>query len=249
MIIGLYVDIIYGVTAFFSILVYPMIGIYSVGVEFFGSWIITRKSNDELKKQIALVETQRDGFLQKLIELKSSISYAKEIEMVELAQCLYENVRPVTIAQVILKHCTEHEHFFLINAGSSKGVKVDMVVVSNRVLIGKVVAVYPWYSKVVLISDKQSKIASFIGQETVTAIYQGYNDEKEGELIFVSNYDQLVDHELVISSGQGMIYPYGFALGMVRKKKDGKAKVTFFSDMKHIRYCSVVTKNSELIKT
>jgi hypothetical protein len=41
-----------------------------------------------------------------------------------------------------------------------------------------------------------------------------------------------------------MIFPYGFAVGTVNKKNDEHIKVSFFSDMKDIRYCSVITKQS-----
>lgn len=228
---------------------YPVLLIYYIIYGIYESYWIIKNPNNELIDQLKTVTEQRDDLLQKLVELRTAISYAKEIEIIKLSTHLYKNVHMVTLAQVMVRHCTEHEHFFLINAGSTQGVKPDMVVVCNRMLIGRIIAVYPWYSKVLLISDKQSKIAVFVGQESVAAIYQGKNSEKEGELIFVNNLDELVDQELVLSSGQGMIYPYGFAIGMAKKKKDNTIKTSFFSDMKHIRYCSVVTKNSELIDT
>lgn len=228
---------------------YPVLLIYYLLYGLYEIVWLARMPNNDLIQQLHTVTKQRDDLLKKLVELRTAISYAKEIEIIELSMHLYKNVQLVTIAQVMVRHCTEHEHFFLINAGSAQGVKPDMVVVCNRMLIGRIVAVYPWYSKVLLVSDKQSKIAAFIGQESVSAIYQGENSQHEGELVFVSNPDELVDQELVLSSGQGMIYPYGFAIGTAKKKKDGRVKTSFFSDMKHIRYCCVVTKNSELLNT
>lgn len=247
LLLSVYLDVPFLLKMFFSLIIYPVIVLYSIGADLYESFSITKNKIGTLVAQLAIVNQEKDRLMEQLVTLKTSISYAKEIEMLELANHFYKDIHTVTVAQVMVKHCTESGHFFLINAGSSKGVKPDMVVVCNRMLIGRVVEVYPWYSKVILISDRQTKIAVFMGDETVTSIYQGENNEKQGGLIFVSNPDKLEHRELVISSGQGVIFPYGFVLGTVDKQKGELPKVTFFADMKHIRYCSVVTKNTDTI--
>lgn len=242
MLVNICFDVAHFIASCLSFIIYPVLFLYHIGHSTYESLRITKTAKNELSTQLAAVTEQRDSLLQQLVELRAGMAYAKEIEIMQLSTYLYKNVHTVAVAQVMVKHCTESEHYFLINAGTSKGVMPDMVVVCNRMLIGRVVEAYPWYSKVLLMSDKQSKISVFVGEETVTAIYKGQNNEKEGELIFVNSPEQVIDQELVISSGQGMIFPYGFAIGTVNKQKDGQTKVSFFSDMKDIRYCSVVTK-------
>lgn len=110
--VSIYFDLTHCITSFLSLIIYPILFLYHIGYGAYESLRITKTAKDELTAQVATVTEQRDTILQQLVELRSSMSYAKEIEIMELSTHVYKNVHTVAVAQVMVKHCTESEHFF-----------------------------------------------------------------------------------------------------------------------------------------
>lgn len=224
-----------------SILIYPLLFFYHY-VETVITKVSTQLQTTEfLQHELDVVKKERDDVYAKFIELKAAIPYAQQVDLLHIVANLYTSAKLVTVAQVIMRHFAENEHYFLINAGSSQRVEVDMIVVYNKALVGRVVAVYPWYSKVALITDKSVKIPVFVGDKAIPAIYEGCNNQ-EPSISYVNQFDTVQEGDLVISSGQGLIFPYGFAIGVLSKKSMRSVGVTFFIDFKEIRYCTVIAK-------
>jgi rod shape-determining protein MreC len=116
----------------------------------------------------------------------------------------------------------------LINIGGNDGVKVGFpVIVSNKVLLGKVVEVYPSYSRVALITQKNNKIDVEIPDSGIFALSQGEGNLKL-TLDMVAREKELKDDSLVLTSALGGNYPAGLLLGKVKniKKPDNEAYQT-----------------------
>ncbi len=119
------------------------------------------------------------------------------------------------IAHIMVKHVDDTAHYYLVNVGSRDGIKKDMVAVYQRHLIGRVTEVYDWYSKIMLITDEKSKVSAYTSKTHAPGIVQGYNVPTGCNFTYVSHLFQVVDNDLIISSGQGQIYPQGFCLGKI----------------------------------
>ncbi|MBS1987643.1 rod shape-determining protein MreC [Candidatus Dependentiae bacterium] len=120
-------------------------------------------------------------------------------------------------AKVLIQHLDDDEHYYYINQGSSHGVTKDMVALYKFQILGRVTEVYPWYSKVMLITDKHCKVAAYTNTTNANGIVKGLNKLDECELIYVSHLLPISDDDLVLSSGQGLVFPEGFCLGQVAR--------------------------------
>ncbi len=204
-----------------------------------------KKSVSELQEQLAQLQAERDTILAQNIELHGIISFAQDTqELVEFKQRY--NFTQALLAQVLVKNFSPQSHFFLIDKGSNSGAQKDMVVIYKDCLIGRVSEVYPHYSKVVLISDQSCKVAAYCAQSKATGIYQGSNEEWSARLDHVSHLSSLEMGELILSSGDGLIFPRGFGLGKIKNyQTEGlfhQVSIEPLVDLHAINHCYVVHK-------
>jgi rod shape-determining protein MreC len=119
-------------------------------------------------------------------------------------------------AKIIGKNFSSEEHYFLINKGSRDSITKDMVAVYKFQILGKITTVYPWYSKLKLITDKTCKVAAFTNITEAQGIITGQGKKDSYHMDYVSHLERISLEDFVISSGQGLIFPEGFCLGKVK---------------------------------
>lgn len=177
--------------------------------------------------------------------LQAQLDYATDIR--ELAQFKKRYEAPGRTAQVLVRRLDEQEHFFLVSGGYVHGIKEDMVAVYDNALVGRVVAVYPWYCKVQLVTDSRSQVAVYCSATRGHAVYKGANSQKEAQLKYVSHLDEVRSADTVFSSGEGLVFPRGFLLGTVTSSHvEGlyhNVHIQPALDMLSVRYCVLLSKS------
>ncbi len=199
-----------------SYIVYPLLKLQYSLISPVKSYFQKRQTVTELHEQIATLQQERDHLLSHNIELNSLIGFAQDTQEVIEFKSRYDFSQAI-LAQILVKNFSEQSHFFLIDRGLTSHIQKDMVVVYKDCIIGKVAEVYPYYSKVVLVSDKSCKIAAYCSQSKATGIYQGTNEGWHARLDHVSHLAAPEVGELVLSSGDGLIFPRGFGLGKIKQ--------------------------------
>lgn len=198
-----------------SMVVYPVLAMQKSIVYPLKHFFERKKSVEQLTLMLAKVQQERDKALAQTIELNALLDYQQAIgELVDFKKRFRDDSG--TIVHVLSKQLSEQAHYVLVDAGSSQGIKEDMVAVYNNCLLGKVIEVYPWYSKVMLITDKRCKVAAQCMKTGARGIYEGGNDETLGSLNHVSHLASLSYDDLVLSTGEGLVFPEGFCIGKIR---------------------------------
>ena len=107
----------------------------------------------------------------------------------------------------------------LINVGLNEGVKKGFpVILSGKALLGRVIEVYPNYSRVMLITDKNNKIDVEIPDSGSFALSVGEGGLKAGLDMFPKD-KELKEGSLIITSAMGGNYPSGLLVGKVKNVK------------------------------
>ncbi len=229
----------------FSYIAYPMLVLQHHLVTPLKSYFEKKKNIADLESHLAALQEERDVILAQNIELQGIISFAQDTQEVVEFKKRYD-VCDATLAQVLVKNFSEQSHFFLLDKGYKAGIQKDMVVIYKDCLIGRITEVYPQYSKVVLISDQSCQVAAYCAQSKATGIYQGDNQEWCAMLNHVSHLCHPEMGELVISSGDGLIFPRGFGIGKVESyKMQGlfhEVRVKPLLDLRALSYCYIIAK-------
>jgi rod shape-determining protein MreC len=137
-----------------------------------------------------------------------------------------ENNFDLMLGRVISKDILSDS--LLINIGSNSGIKKGFpVIISGKVLLGKVVDVYPSYSRVVLITQKNNLIDVEIPDSQIFALSKG-SGGLNLTLDMIARDKELKEGSLVLTSALGGNYPAGLLIGKVKniKKIDNEAYQT-----------------------
>ncbi len=180
-----------------------------------------KKNYHKLLSENILLKEKNENLLKENIELKSTIKFDEKSQEILDFRKRY-NLNDAIFANVITKNITENEHYCFINRGKIHNIKKDMVAIYKFQIIGKVVDVFRWYSKVLLITDKNCKISAYTNNTNASGICQGINNINKLKFNFVNHFSNIEKDDFVISSGQGLIFPEGFCTGKISKyKKNG----------------------------
>jgi rod shape-determining protein MreC len=173
-----------------------------------------RRSYNDLLNYCNFLKNQNEKLLTENIKLKSLNRYAhKSKELREFAdRYKLDNAIP---AKILMKNLSPTEHSFIVNRGSRNGVEKNMVALYKFQLLGRVTEVFPTYSKITLISDRQSKVSAYTNSSNANGIVTGTNKINRIDLRHISHLKRVNNGDFVLSNGQGLIFPEGFCLGKI----------------------------------
>jgi rod shape-determining protein MreC len=105
-------------------------------------------------------------------------------------------------------------HMVFISRGSRDGVRRDMGVITPEGVVGKVFAVYPDTSQVLLLTDKESGVGSLLGTSRSQGPVRG-SGEPLLALEYIANDVKVEQGETIFTSGQDRIFPKDLPVGTV----------------------------------
>ena len=165
-----------------------------------------QNENDELQKVI----------WELLVEKASSAELRKENETLRGAlQIGLQKDFQLALVEIISKDIGQES--ILINQGSGDGLSLGMpVVTQERVLLGRISEVFESFSRVTLISNKESSFDAKVSGNDTTGVARGQGNSKIKFELVPQDKPLKVD-DLVVSSSLGGIYPEGLLAGTVKK--------------------------------
>ncbi len=101
-----------------------------------------------------------------------------------------------------------------IDRGSRDGIRRDMGVITPDGVVGKILAVYPDISQVLLLGDKESGVGALLADTRTQGPVKG-TGEPLLSLDYISNDEKVSVGEAVLTSGQDRIFPKDLPVGTV----------------------------------
>jgi rod shape-determining protein MreC len=121
---------------------------------------------------------------------------------------------PVTGARVIAYDPSLWSRCALLDQGQDHGVKRGQPVLTADGIAGRIVEIYPHYSKVMLIVDRNSSADAMVQRTRVRGILQGKGGNR-CSLGYVPKSADIQPGDLVLASGLGGVFPKGLIFGKV----------------------------------
>ena len=201
--------------------------------------------SDFIKQHVHLYDDYRK-LKEENNELKNKISKKNflELENNQLRKLIEEQVSSTsnfTSARVMLDKQSPYLNSFIINVGSNKNIKNGMAAMDGKNFIGRIVDVNFFSSRVLLISDLNSKIPVMIEPSANHAILSGHGDSKP-TLEYLPKNHNIQDGDKVYTSGKEGIFSPGIPIGEV-KIEDDIIKVLLFSDLSQITFVNINLKD------
>jgi rod shape-determining protein MreC len=173
-----------------------------------------RRQNAELQRQLEEYKQREVQFQeaeQALIRLETLLDLKRQVAL------------PVIGARVIAYDPTLWSRAAIINQGKAQGVKEGLPVLAPQGIAGRIVGVYPEYSKVMLIVDRKSSADAMVQRTRIRGMLKGKGGNR-CSLEFVPKSADVQVGDLVLASGLVGLYPKGLVFGKVtaaNKKNPG----------------------------
>ena len=140
-------------------------------------------------------------------------------------------------ARVILDKQSPYLNSFVINSGSNREIKNSMAVLDGKNFIGRIVDVNFFSSRVLLITDLNSKIPVLVEPTGYHAILNG-RGMNEPTLEYLPEKHTVQSGNKVYTSGKEGIFAPGIPIGEVRTRGE-KIFVSLFSDISQITFVNI----------
>lgn len=196
-----------------AVLVSPIRALANWPVEFvrdLGSSLTSRqvliKQNNQLKAE------------QLVLQAKLQTLLAVEHENTQLRQLLsssYHTNDKLLVAEIVAVDLNVFSQQVLINKGTKDGVYVGQPVLDANGVMGQVVLVGPYTSQVLLITDTRSAVPVQDERNGVRSIAVGTGYSGQLRLLHVPDTTNIQQGDLMVTSGLGQHYPYGYPVGIV----------------------------------
>lgn len=122
-----------------------------------------------------------------------------------------------------------------LNIGANDGVRKGLAAVVGEGVVGRVAEVGRRSSRVLLLTDLNSRLPIVIESTRVRAVLAGDNSP-EPHLIYLPADAAIEEGQRVVTSGHGGAFPPGLPVGIVSAVGDGGVRVELYADMDRREY-------------
>jgi len=177
--------------------------------------------NDNLKKDIA----------------QGSYLELENAQLRELVNDQVESTQNLVSARIMIDRSSLYLNSFILNIGTNKGLKKGMAVLDRNNFIGRIVDVNFFSSRVLLITDLNSKIPVIIEPSGDHAILAGHGDDLPS-LEYLAKDNKVENGNTIFTSGKEGLFSPWIPIGQVSLKAD-KKNVLLFSDISQISFVNI----------
>ena len=200
----------------------PVSSISSGASGYFGSIANLRSAqdeNDQLRSRVQELEMEKRG----------GEALVSENDRLRGLLSLKEKSSPkVVYAQIIGRDPSAWFDSAIIDLGSLNGVKLNMPVVSDGGLVGRVTAVGPLSAQFDLITRDKSGVGGVVGEigsSNILGVVAGTGKQDLVEMKYVPGSADVQPGQIVYTTGQDGIYPAGLKIGEIVEVRTGSATV------------------------
>lgn len=176
-----------------------------------------QSENDELKQRVQELEVE--------VKQRSELA-AENTRLKELLQLKEQSKYKVLTARIIGRDPSVWFDSSIINRGSFDGVALNMPVVTDGGLVGRVTAVSPLTAQVDLITRDKSGVGAVIGQiadSNALGVVTGTSKKELLEMKYVPGSIPVEVGQIVYTTGQDGIFPAGLKVGEIVSVVSGSA--------------------------
>ena len=171
----------------------------------------TRGENERLKEELdrlKLEQLQLRRTLARFEREEEFFAYQKEISSRTL------------LASVIAAGADPNAREVFVNKGSGDGIEPGMAVITPDGVVGKVHAVFPGDSLVLLLSDADSAVGVVLQDSREHGVMKGTGG-REGRVDYIGNEVDVPIGTELYTSGDDRIFPKGLPVGVVTRARPG----------------------------
>ncbi len=203
--------------------------------------------NSQIKDHLEIYDNYKN--------LESELETLKKKELInnflimeneKLRELINESINSNEIlAKVLIDKESPFLKSIILNKGSKDKLKIGMAVADEVYLVGKIIEVNYTNSRVLLLSDLNSKIPVVLEPIGMQAVVSGTGGDVGKIQYTKEEYGAQIKNKKIIAytSGQGGLFKPGLPVGKI--SKDNINEINFFSDFKQLEYVKIISHSIE----
>ncbi len=191
----------------------------------------------ELRTELARVKEENERLLQ-----WQTVARRLEAENAAFRSLLSAKIETssfVVAARVVADAGGPFVRTVLLNAGRRDGVAKGQAVVNAEGMVGRIAEVGERSSRVLLLSDLNSRVPVVNERSGQRGVLAGDNSEWP-QLVFLPNQAQVQPGDPIVTSGHGGLLPPGLPIGIVASTGDGGVRVQPLVNWHRLEFVRVV---------
>lgn len=180
---------------------------------FINTFVMERKTIDEMQIEISKLKKENLKIkvnLQRIDVLENEVTRLRSIKAATTKRI--ENIK---IAKVIQRDVIPNKKSLKMNIGSKDNIKMGQTVMGVNGLIGQVIELNSFTSKVLLITDSSSNVPAIIARTGQQVIVKGESQTDMMEISFLKNEANIQKGDLIVTSGQAKRFIASIKVGRV----------------------------------
>jgi rod shape-determining protein MreC len=148
-------------------------------------------------------------------------SYRRLSSVLELAEQIPGD--PI-VAEVIGLDASAWFRTITVNRGTAHGVALNAPVIAAGGLVGRVISIGSDVAQIQLLTDRDCSVGALLARTRARGVVAGSGEQASPTgltLNYVSNLEEVVEGDLIVTSGMDGIYPKGIAIGRVASVRNG----------------------------
>ena len=127
----------------------------------------------------------------------------------------------------------------LIDAGSDVGIKVGNPAMTEQGVVGRIVGTSGGVSRLLLLTDPESRTPVLMDRTNGRAVLSG-DGGPNPRLDYIRGKDTVKNGDMILTSGDGGLYPRGLPVGVAQQDFAGVWRVRLYSDRSPIDFVRVL---------
>lgn len=169
--------------------------------------VIAKKENKKLREELATLQNYY---------IKSLAIHQENKELRDALNFVKSKTENYKIARIIGMSHQSFNHKLLIDAGKNRNIKEGQLIAGNRGAIGRIAEVFDDKSRVLLITDTNSRIPIIASKARNRGILAG-NNSNLMEILYLPKNHQITLGDKIFTSSDGDVIPPGILVGVVKK--------------------------------
>lgn len=181
---------------------------------FINTLVMERKTIDDMEIEISKLKKENLKIkvnLQRIDVLENEVTRLRSIKAAAIKKI--ENIK---IAKVIQRDVIPNKKSLKMNIGSKDNIRMGQTVMGVNGLIGQVVEINSFTSKVLLITDSSSNVPAIIARTGQQVIIKGESQTDMMEISFLKNEADIQKGDLIVTSGQAKRFIASIKVGRVK---------------------------------
>ena len=206
-----------------------------------------KKLNIKIKEHLELYKNYKNYELElKNLKQNKLSNEFLTLENKKLRDLINESISSEeTLAKVLIDRDSPYLKSIILNKGTKDKIKIGMAIMDRSYLVGQIIEVNYTNSRVLLLTDLNSKIPVLIEPLGMQAVASG-TGKNYGIIEYTKKeYEEEIDEKdrIVYTSGFAGLFKPGIPVGKILRNSNNK--INFFSDFTQLNYVKIISFNIE----